>query len=207
MTAASLVPGLQSDALAREIERQLADETAAVAAAAEREAQDTVRAARKAARSRVREAIAGLRREGDKRLARARAQRDAELRSADQRQAARAVAEAMPLLRTALSARWQSAKARKEWTATAAQLAAERLRPGHWRVAHPSDWRVDEQQAFAAAVGAAGDINFTADKALTAGLRITADQAVLDATPEGLLADNRTVAALLLNALTEGLAA
>ncbi len=38
MTATSLIPGLQSDALAREIEQQLKDETAAIIAVAEKEA-------------------------------------------------------------------------------------------------------------------------------------------------------------------------
>lgn len=204
MTTASLIPGLQSDALAREIEQQLKAETAAVMAAAEQEARTTLAQARKTARSRLHEAIADLRREGEMRLARAHAQLDAELRAQAQRQSARAVADAMPLLREALAARWRDAEARKAWTAAIAQLAAARLRPGNWQAAHPADWSAEEQKAFAAAVGEADGISFRADKDLSAGLRITADQATLDATPDGLLADSRTIAALLLDELTIG---
>ena len=204
MTTASLIPGLQSDALAREIEQQLKDETAAVIAAAEQEARGTLAQARTGVRGRLHEAIAELRREGETRLARAHAQLDAELRSAAQRQSAGAVADAMPLLREALSARWREAEARKEWTGTVAQLAATRLRRGAWQVAHPADWSAEEQKEFTAAMGDADGITFQADKDVSAGLRITADQATLDATPNGLLADTRTIAALLLDELTKG---
>lgn len=205
MTTASLIPGLQSDALAREIEQQLEAETAAVIAAAETEAAATVAQARTNARGRLHEAIVEVRREGETRLARAHAQLDAELRAQAQRQAARAVAVALPMLRDALAARWREAEARKEWTATVAQFAAKRLRPGAWQVAHPADWNAEEQKQFAAALGETNSISFLADKDVSAGLRITADQATLDATPDGLLADTRTIAALLLDELTKGL--
>lgn len=202
MTAGSLIPGLQSDALAREIERQLKDETAAISAKVEQEVRGALAQARKAARGRVREAIGELRREGELRLARAHAQLDAELRSTAQRQSARAVANAMPMLREALAARWRETEARKEWIAAIAQLAAKRLQRGAWQVAHPADWNAEEQKGFSDAVGADG-ITFKADKTVSAGLRIAADQATLDATPDGLLADTRTIAALLLDELTK----
>jgi F0F1-type ATP synthase membrane subunit b/b' len=204
MTTASLIPGLQSDALAREIEQQLKNETAAVIASAETEAAATVAQARTTARARLHEAIAELRHEGETRLARARAQLDAESRAQAQRQSACAVADAMPMLREALSARWREAAARKQWTAAVGQLAAARLRPGNWQVSHPADWSAEEQKNFALAMGEAEGITFQADKDVSAGLRITADQATLDTTPDGLLADARTIAALLLDELTKG---
>lgn len=57
MTQASLIPSLQSDALAREIEQQLKDETSAVIATAERDARALIAQARAAARTRVHGAI------------------------------------------------------------------------------------------------------------------------------------------------------
>ncbi len=204
MTTASLIPGLQSDALAREIEQQFKDETAAILATAQKDAAATVAEARNAARGRLHQAIAELRREGETRLARAHAQLDAELRTQAQRQSARAVADAMPLLREALGARWQKPKARQEWTAAVAQLAAKRLQRRDWQIAHPADWSTEEQNEFRTAVGKVDGIGFRTDEALSAGLRIAADQATLDATPDGLLADSRTIAALLLDELTKG---
>lgn len=204
MSGDGLIPALQSDALARDIEQQLKQETAAVIAAAEADSHAMLAQARATARARVREAIDGLRREGVLRLARARAQRDAEQHSEAQRQSARAVADAMPLLRDALDARWREPQARRQWIAAVVELAAKRLRRGAWLVAHAADWSADEQKAFVEAVGGADHISFRADKELRAGLRITADQATLDATPDGLVADKRTIAALLLDELTKG---
>lgn len=204
MSGDGLIPALQSDALAREIEHQLKQETAAVIAAAEKEATAALAQARATARARLCEAIAGLRREGALRLARARAQHDAELRSEAQLQSARAVADAMPLLRDALNARWQMPEARQQWIAAVAALAGKRLRRGAWLVGHAADWRREEQMAFVEAVGGADDITFQADTGVSAGLRITADHATLDATADGLIADSRTIAALLLDELTKG---
>ena len=74
MTQANLIPSLQSDALAREIEQQLKDETGAVIATAERDARALIAQARAAARTRMHEAIQELRREGGRRLSGAKAQ-------------------------------------------------------------------------------------------------------------------------------------
>ena len=142
-----------------------------------------------------------MRREGARRLARANAQLETEARARAQRQAAQAVSVALPLLREMLEARWRDTEQRRQWTDGVARLCATRLRPGAWLVEHPADWNESEQRDFTAAIGR-GDgvaVTFKADDGLAAGLRIKADQAVLDATPQGLLADGRTIAALLLD--------
>lgn len=201
MKPASLISSLQSDALAREIEQQLKEETGAVIATAERDARTTIAQARAAARSRMHEAIEDLRREGARRLARAKAQHETEARARAQRRAAQAVSEALPLLRDMLNARWHNEQDRRQWTDAVARLSATRLRPGAWLIEHPADWSEAEQRDFTAAIGKADgiDVSFKGDSDLKAGLRIKADQALLDATPQGLLADARTIAALLLD--------
>ncbi len=199
MSEASLIPSLQSDALTREIEQQLAQETAAVGAAAEREARDVIAQARATARRRLHDAIAELRREGERRLARARAQVETSERAQAQRQAARAVTEALPLLIDALSERWRDPKSRRLWIDSVARLCGARLWRGAWTVAHPPDWAVTEQRDFVAALGDGVEATFQADKDLTAGLKVSADQAVLDATPRGLLADLRAISGLMLD--------
>jgi len=75
---ANLIPSLQSHALAREVERQLKNETSAVIAAAESDARAIIAQARADARRRVHEAIQELRREGARRLAGAKAQLETE---------------------------------------------------------------------------------------------------------------------------------
>jgi F0F1-type ATP synthase membrane subunit b/b' len=200
MNPASLIPSLQSDALAREIEQQLKDETGALIAAAEREARNAIAQARTAARGRLHDAVVELRRQGGRRLARAKAQVETETRAEEQRQAGRAVADALPLLSDALSERWREPQSRRLWTDAVARLCGARLRRAAWTVAHPTDWPAQEQREFAASLGAGGglEVAFAVDKNLTAGLKVSADQAVLDATPHGLLADLRTIAGLLL---------
>jgi F0F1-type ATP synthase membrane subunit b/b' len=192
-----LISGLQSDSLAREVSDQLDAEAGAIVADAEREARTIVARAHDAARTRMHEAMLDLRREGARRIARAEAQRDTEARRRAQRQAATAIAEALPMLRGALAERWTDAEQRMAWTSAIARVATARLAPGAWLVEHPAGWSEAEQRAFAGEAG--GKLDFRAADDIGAGLRISADQAVLDGTPDGLLADERTVAAMLLN--------
>ncbi len=205
MNPANLIPSLQSRALAHEIERQFKNETGAVIAAAERDACAIVAQARAAARDRVRAAITELRREGASRLTRATAQFDTEPRARAQRQAARAVSDALPLLCEMLDARWRDRQNRRQWTDATARLCNQRLRPGAWQIEHPPDWSEPEQRAFKATIGERDgvEICLKADRDLKSGLRIKADQAVFDATPQGLLADGRTIAAMILDEIEQ----
>lgn len=196
----SLISALQSDALAREIEQQIESERRAVAENAKREAGAVVAQARRAARRQMHQAIQELRREAERRLSRARAQAEAGERAHAQARVAEAVRAAWPLLRDALATRWANSDSRLRWVKAAAAQAAMRLRANSWVVEHPLDWNAIEQTDFLTALGKRGgaDIAFKADQEIAAGLRIRANQAVLDATPHGLLADHSTISALLL---------
>ena len=208
MKPATLIPSLQSNALVREIEHQLKSENEAIAEAAQRDAHDITAQARAAARRQMHAAIGELRKEGNRRLTRAKAQLDTATRARAQHRAAEAVHAALPLLGEALAARWRDPNGRRIWTDAIAALCADRLRPGGWVVEHPVDWSTQEQQQFIAAIGNGGsaDMNFEAKGDIGAGLRIKADQAVLDATPHGLLADRTAIAALLLDQIGDGAA-
>ena len=203
MTSASLVQTLQAQSLMREIERQVADETRAIGTAAEREAQDLITRAHAGARRRMHDAIEELRAEQARQIARAHARLETDFRTREQRQTAAALEAALPLLRAALVMRWCDGRCRARWTQETAAAGRERLRGRVWRVAHPADWTSGEQQDFAAAL-APRDVSFASDDAIAAGLRITADEATLDATPDGLLADTRSIGALLLAAIERG---
>jgi F0F1-type ATP synthase membrane subunit b/b' len=198
MSPVSLIFSVQSDALMREIEQQLAQESSAIAASAEREAHAMMAQARALARAQVHAAIEKLREEGARRLTRAKAQIDTELRVRAQQQAAQAVRDAMPLLCEALNARWRDRDGRRLWSEAVARACADRLPPGAWRVEHPRDWNEPEQQQFLTAVGKPVQARFAAAD-VAAGLRVRADQALLDATPQGLLADSTMITALLLD--------
>ena len=209
MSPTALIPSLQADALAREIEQQLKAEAGAARQAADREAEANLAQARRTARTRMREAIRQLRREGERQLVQAKAQLETQARAAQQRESARAVAEAMPLLLEAMAARWKDREARRHWVESVARLCATRLRHGRWTVTHPPDWSASERKTFTDLVngGADVDLTFKADKKVGAGLKVAGDQAVLDATLAGLLADERIIAGLLLQAIDEGASA
>jgi len=198
MSPVSHIPSLQSDALVREIEQQLVHENDVIADSAQRDAQGILAQARASARGQVHEAIEKLREEGARRLTRAKAQFETEERARVQQRAAQALRDALPMLREALGLRWREEASRQQWTAAVARLCADRLPSGAWRIEHPRDWSAAEQKQFAVATGNGAQATFDIGD-ITAGLRISADQAVLDATPEGLLADSTTIAALLLD--------
>lgn len=203
MNDASPSQAPQFEALARDIEQELNKEIGAVIAATEADARAIIMQARTDARRRVHDAIEDLRREAADRLASARAQLETELRGRAQQRAAQAVSDGLPLLRAELDARWRDPQSRRQWTDAVARLCTLRLRPGAWRVEHPADWSESERREFIASIGARNglDVSFTADSNIQSGLRIKADQALFDATPKGLLADNRTVAAMILDAI------
>jgi hypothetical protein len=206
MKRATLIPSLQSNALVREIEHQLKTENEAIAAAVRRDAHEITAQARAAARRQMHAAIVALRKEGALRLTRAKAQLDTASRARAQHRAADAVHAALPLLGEALATRWRDPDARRTWTDAVAALCADRLRRGAWLVEHPADWSTQEQQQFIAAIGNGNDVSFQAKTDVGSGLRVKADQAVLDATPHGLLADRTAIAALLLDQIGDGAA-
>jgi hypothetical protein len=185
--------------LLREIERQTMDEMLAIREAAEREARIILAQAHADARRRMRDAVKELRRDCALRVARVKAELEAEAQMCAQKDAADAIMRAWPLLTQALDARWKDFSARSLWVEGVAHYARDRLMPGRWTVEHPPGWGADEQRRFCELLGnGRNDINFTIDPGITAGIRIRAGQATLDATSQGLLADHGASEALLL---------
>jgi len=203
VTKPDLAPHSRSDALVREIERQCDAECRAVLEAAELESRAIVGDAFAAAGRHVHEAFEDMRRDGERRLARARAQIATELRVRDQARAAGNLRDGCPVLVNAVADRWNDPEARRYWAASLAEMAGRRLRPGAWTVEHPADWGADEQAEFLARLdpNCRAEVTFQKSEDFDTGLRIRANGAVLDATPERLLADKPAVQALLLAAI------
>lgn len=198
------LPVAPSEALLQEIERQTLDETRAVAESAGREAQAIVAQAYAEASRRMHDTVAELRRERAGRLARARAKLETEARIRDQQRAMQAIRQAWPLVVEALDARWTDPAPRRIWVESVARQARERLRTATWRVEHPADWSAADEQHFREVVAKKIEIAFAADVSIAAGLRISAGEATLDATPQGLLNDCAGITALLLAEIAGG---
>ncbi len=167
---------------------------------AHREARGIARQAHRSARERFHAASEQLRRDRAKRIDQAKAQRDTERRKRHQSALADIVKQAWPKLTGSLKARWQNAENREAWVREAIDSASFRLQRKGWRVVYPADtddafrdklkgW-LDEKGVEDAEAEASGDID--------AGLRIEADGATLDATPNALLAQTGRVQAALI---------
>jgi hypothetical protein len=205
VTEAALIPSTQSNALLTEISRETDEESRALLDTAEEEARAIVARAHADARRRVHEANVALRRKARHRMVLAEAQVAAAERARIHRGAAEKLRAAWPLLEEALAARWQDTEMRKSWTDSIARLAVERLRPGAWTVEHPADWSEAEQQTFRRAIAESGaEVSFASNRDIAQGLRVRSENAVLDATPSGLLADRNTVEAELLAEIERG---
>jgi vacuolar-type H+-ATPase subunit H len=194
------LPSAQAKALLDEIEQQTRGQCTVLLAHAEQEARDLIAHAHATARRHAHDALAELRREGARRVARARAQAETDARYFAQRRAAEVVRKAFPLLAEALIVRWQDPAARAVWTESAARQARDRIRSGSWSVEHPVGWTTEEQRVLVACLGGDGaSVTFTADPDIAAGIRIKTANATLDATSQGLIADHGNTAALLLD--------
>lgn len=189
-----------SAALLGEIEQQCGAECRTIIESAEREAEAIISTAYAAARQRGHKLIMGLRREGEQRLMRATAQRDNDMRMAEEARAAAVLRRGCPQLIDAVVARWNVPEHRRAWIEAVAH-SAWRLNPGAWTVEHPAAWGAVDERTFRDAVGTAGPITFRLTSDIIAGLRIRSGGAVLDGSPEALLADQPVVEAKILAAI------
>jgi len=169
-------------------------------AEARREAARIVTAARKRARRKFHEAARRLRRDNARRIAEAEAERDTELRMRRQRARAALLKRSWPLLTDALTERWRDGAARARWIKAALGMAAARLGRSRWQIEYPAADSEDVRQALAEMSDELTDIECVMEgsEAIGAGLRITTGGAVIDATPEALIALHGRVEAALI---------
>jgi hypothetical protein len=171
------------------------------------EERDILKAAHAGARKRLRPAVEEASRRPRDRLARAEARSRTRQRLLQQRRVTSRLEKAWGLVRESLARSWLDPDARRGWIERAALRAADVLPAGSWSVAHPADWPREERESMrqwllARGAGAAG---FSADPAVTAGVKFASGGTVLDATLEGLLADRPAVEARLLFHLGDAL--
>ena len=99
--------------------------------------------------------------------------------------------QAWKMLKEELLERWRNPQQRQLWVQNII-VAALKMLPGQsWQVAHPSDWSSVEQNDFRKSVESISDreISFNRDDNIVAGIRVSADAALVDGTVQGLMAD------------------
>lgn len=196
----------QSEALILRIKAESGEELDRIRAEAQAQAAEIVKTAHRRARQRVHVEIKALRREWSQALRHETARLDTERRQLRQREARTEIQSGWPALETAFAELWASEETRMAWARAALKLAAQRLRHGVWTIEHPPGWGAKEMQLLGAEVEAlAGSMpEFEVDRSLTAGLRIHAGQAWLDACPATLMADRESIGAALLAEISRG---
>lgn len=152
------------------------------------------------ARARMREAINAERRRSRETFTAARAQLQTRQRQRQHHTALMLLQQGWERLGQAVERRWNTAPQRRLWLSTLLQEALQRLPRCAWVIEHPPGWDAAEAGDLLTEIQAhCGDApTWRANPQLHAGLRIRAEGACLDGTPDGLLADREAIEAQLL---------
>lgn len=169
-----------------------------------REAEQEAEGLRRAARRKAAELLWRVRRR-ERAVARERieaetARAKSQLRRAWLQQRRELAEYGMQTLREKLGRHWErDVEARRRWLARALADAAVVLPLATpWTLHHPPGWRRDECESDGAQIK-----TWQSEETLQCGFRIVAGNAMLDSTPDGLLARRDRVAGLLLAELQE----
>jgi vacuolar-type H+-ATPase subunit E/Vma4 len=180
----------QVDALMQRVASSTAQRCASLRAEADSQALEILKSARSDALARVREAIAQERARLDQGVRRAQAQADLEARQQAQQRLEELLAQMWQALPGLLEARWRDPVQRRGWIEAAFDQAAALLPDRPWRIEHGAGWSATEHaelETLARSKGASR-VEWAADPAIRAGLKVRAQGACLAATVDGLLA-------------------
>jgi hypothetical protein len=159
--------------------------------------------ARADAHAQLRLAFTQQRQRRRERIAAAQAQLATQRRLHEQQRVAALLRQAWQQLPQALLALWHEPGSRAGWVAQVLAFARARLPQGAWRIVHAPDWPEPERNVLVTELGS--DVQFHADPAVRAGLKVQIHGNVLDATLGGLLSERAEVEAHLLRRLEQGM--
>lgn len=189
---------LRTQALLDLVEQERQRRCAALLAEARAQAQTLRAESRAQARARVREAFTEERERVQARLAAAQAELQTRRRLHAQRHLEALLALAWQRVPLVLVERWRDATSREHWVAATLASARQLLAAGPWQVEHAPGWPEDERARSAAAPL---ELRFIENPSIAAGLRITSDGNVVDATLDALLGDRDEIGGRLVAAL------
>ena len=200
MTSHTGILGLQVDALLEEVKRQEGRRCREIITAAKRSARDLKEETRRELHRKRRQAIADERQRRRHALLEATSRIETREQSSAHARYVKVLDSAWPRLETALEDRWRQPDGRRAWCEMLVDEAQAALGRGSWTVEHPADWNADDESRLGAACDARAfpAPTFLADPGIRAGMRIRLDDACLDGTVDGLLADRRSVEARIL---------
>lgn len=191
---------VQVDSLLDELKRQEARRCQEILTAAERAARDLTAATRHELRRKRRQAVADERQRRRHALLEAASRIETRAQSSAHARYKKVLDTAWPRLLAALEDRWRQPDSRWAWCEMLVDEAAASLGRSSWTVEHPPDWNAGDESRLLAASDdrAVAAPTFVGDPCIRAGVRIRVEDACLDGTLDGLLADRRAVEAQIL---------
>ena len=181
------------------------EQCTAMLAQARNEAQQQVRQAHSEAQALMHQAVLDAREQVRARITSATAQQQTRQRQQRQQQDQALLERAWEPLQELLQQRWQEETSRRQWIEHLLLQALAALVDNHWQIEHPGDWPVAERDALAARLDELDGytVEFTAQPAISAGLRICASDTCVDGSIAGLLHDRTRIESVLLQRLNE----
>lgn len=154
-----------------------------------------IRHAYRNARLRLHRDIQDSRQKVQQELSAARAKQHTFLMQQKHREDQEFLDKAWDMLAEKLQQRWRDSKQRRLWVQSVIETALNVLPEKRWQVVHPAGWSKAEQNELRKTIINTNgrEVTFTIDKDIHAGIRISADAALVDGTLPGLLADRSRI--------------
>ena len=190
----------QAEALKALLEQSRESQCRELREQAELQARELTRRARHQARERVSNAAHEERARLEREVRMVEAEIETEQRRRERERDLALLAAGRGALREALEARWQDRDQRLQWAVATLQEARDVLFGREWTLEHPAEWAEQERDAAIAYAREKCDaeLNATAVRDLTHGLRIRCKGALVDMSVAGLMAHTRAIEGALL---------
>jgi len=164
------------------------------------QAEEIVKQAHKKSRARMHRHVSALREKYRVNVASARARNQTLVRQQQQKVDQTTLDSAWPLLREALLGLWKDSDSRRKWLNSAISSALSSLRECEWQIEHPPDFSTEEQKRLRhkLAHNKGVEAKLIVREDIEAGIRISAQGTVVDATLDGLLHQKLPIEAKLI---------
>jgi len=172
------------------------------------QSQDIIKQAHTRVRERMHHHILVLREKYRERISAAQARNQTLMRQHRQLADKECLATAWPLLADALKVLWTDPVSRQTWIAGVIKNASATFLQHGWRIEHPLDFSDADKKALQQSL-ADSEVNMaelTACADIEAGIRITVDGTVIDATLKGLLQQKTKIEAMLIARIKQDVA-
>jgi vacuolar-type H+-ATPase subunit H len=205
MSSENTIVGTQLEHLLEVVDRRREEQCENVSNEARAQARQILKQAWRDARNRAHEDLTELREQIRQQRAYADAQQLTRQRQQRQQVESRLISAGWQQLQDALQQLWNDEETRKRWVNDLVVKASGTLIDAHWSIEHPSDWPGQECLDLKARLSNEFECfpTFEPQRAITAGLRITAGGACVDGSNRGLLQGRIRIEAMLLARIRE----